>query len=105
MLLSLPMCLGLERKSVRERTAYRAGRVAVDVLLVLWGIATLVLLVLFFLAYRDAIGEGAANVLEVTLAVAGAVIGSVALLAVRELAHAVFDMADRAGARQSQAVD
>ena len=59
------------------------------------GFSALVLLVLFFLAYKVALTE-AGNVLEVTLAVAGAVIGSVALLAVRELAQAVFDLADRA---------
>lgn len=66
-----------------------------DILLVLWWIAALVLLVLFFLAYKIALTE-AGNVLEVTLVVAGAVIGSVALLAVRELAQAVFDLADQA---------
>ena len=99
------MSLGLERGSVRQRTSYRAGRVAVDVLLVLWWIAALVLLVLFFLSYRVALQEGASNLIEVTLVVAGAVIGSVALLAVRELAHAVFDMADRAMDGTQKAID
>ena len=89
------MSLDQNREALRTRTAYRAGRIAVDILLVLWWIAALVLLVLFFLAYKVALTE-AGNVLEVTLAVAGAVIGSVALLAVRELAQAVFDLADRA---------
>jgi len=89
------MNLEQNRDALRTKTAYRAGRIAVDILLVLWWIAALVLLVLFFLAYKVALTE-AGNVLEVTLAVAGAVIGSVALLAVRELAQAVFDLADRA---------
>ena len=82
------------RDSLRSDTAYRAGRIAVDILLVLWWIAALVLLVLFFLAYKVAL-TAAENVMEVTLAVAGAVIGSVALLALRELAQALFDLADR----------
>ena len=99
------MILGFKRKSESEWTAYRAGRVAVDVLLVLWWIAALVLLVLFFLSYPVAMQEGAAQVLEVSSAVAGAVIGSVALLAVRELAHAVFDIADRVKVGAGKAVD
>jgi len=89
------MSIAKNREALRTRTAYRAGRIAVDILLVLWWIAALVLLVLFFLAYKIALTE-AGNVLEVTLVVAGAVIGSVALLAVRELAQAVFDLADQA---------
>src|SRR4026209_1948243 len=90
------MTSGLGRDLVRKHTAYRAGRVAVDVLLVLWWISALVLLIQFFLSYYEAMKPWAANVLEVTFVVAGAVVGSVALLALRELAHAVFDMADRA---------
>ena len=88
------MSIEQNRETIRAQTSYRAGRIAVDVLLVLWWIAALVLLVMFFLSYQIAM-EGSSHVLEVTLAVAGAVIGSVAILAVREVAHVLFDMADR----------
>ena len=65
------MNLEQNRDALRTKTAYRAGRIAVDILLVLWWIAALVLLVLFFLAYKVALTE-AGNVLEVTLAIQNA---------------------------------
>jgi len=95
---------GLSKEIVRNATAYAAGRAAVDILLVLHWIGTLLLIVLFFAAYRAKQSEF--DLLTNSLIVGSAVIWSVLAFALRELAHSVFDLADCAlTARQARVAE
>ncbi|HEX5218621.1 MAG TPA: hypothetical protein VFZ59_03565 [Verrucomicrobiae bacterium] len=85
---------GLNREIVRERTAYRVGRVAVDVLVLLQWIGTTLFLVLYFRLVPQM--EGPQGLASLSMAVGFAVVSSVGVIVFRELAHAVFDIADRA---------
>ena len=95
---------GLSKEIVRNATAYAAGRAAVDILLVLHWIGTLLLLVLFFTYYRAQQKE--VDLFPASVAVGVSVIWAVLAFALRELAHAVFDLADCAlTARQARVAE
>lgn len=87
------MRAGLNRELVRERTAYRLGRSLADGFL----IAELVLAVLTVVGvcvYETRL-EGV-QLVPLAGVICGAVVLSAAAVLLRELVHAVFDLADRA---------
>ena len=86
---------GLNKEILRGRTAYRVGRVVADILLLLQLVGVLILLFLFFAGFFGALPVLPVLMLDSAF-VASAVVSTLATFLLRDLAHAIFDIADRA---------